>query len=340
VIILDTNQLEYAQPPDGALLVMLKTVALHAGHQLCLPEMALEEYLAHYDRDVATAQRQLTSATETLRRLVRGFTLTVPDLRRDRAVVGHEAGLKEVFQILPTPDGVWREALIREARRLPPARSVPEGPGAGARDAVIWLTAVLACRERQEETYFVSKDNAAFGKGDLRTELAEELSGTLGILASGFHYCYGVEGLLDLLGTKYSQVPGEEEIAKSALVLEAVAIAMRAPELLFQLMRTPGLRYGFGGPSGNVTLTFINARRTMAYRIAESTWACGELIWQVSQEFTWMRDEGGSPSSRNVNLTFKVRTTLVMQLGNSGEICAAEVGGVSPVYEIRSNFDW
>ena len=284
MIILDTNQLEYAQPPDGALLVMLKTVALHAGHQLCLPEMALEEYLAHYDRDVATAQRQLTSATETLRRLVRGFTLTVPDLRRDRAVVGHEAGLKEVFQILPTPDGVWREALIREARRLPPARSVPEGPGAGARDAVIWLTAVLACRERQEETYFVflkttpPSEREICGRSWLRN-LPEPLDSS----PAAFTTVMESKGSLICSGRNMS-VPGEEEIAKSALVLEAVAIAMRAPELLFQLMRTPGLRYGFGGPSGNVPLTFINARRTMAYRIAESTWACGELIWQVSQE--------------------------------------------------------
>lgn len=47
MIILDTNALERAQPPDGPLIAMLQTLGRQTGHQLWLPELALEGHLAH-----------------------------------------------------------------------------------------------------------------------------------------------------------------------------------------------------------------------------------------------------------------------------------------------------
>jgi len=70
VIILDTNQLEYIQPPDGPLVAMLRTLSTQTGHALCLPEIAMEEHLAHYRRDVEEADRKLRTAEAELKALV------------------------------------------------------------------------------------------------------------------------------------------------------------------------------------------------------------------------------------------------------------------------------
>jgi hypothetical protein len=320
---------------------MLKTVALHTGHQLWLPEMALEEHLAHYRSDVTIAGQQLASAAGTPRRLIHSFTLTVPALNIESATADYAERLKGVFHILPTPDQVWQQALIREARRQSPAKTSLNGAGAGARDVVIWLTALFACRERQEETYFVSQDNAAFGKDDLRPELAQELADTLGDSAGKFHYCYGIEGLLDQLATKYDPVPSEEDIEASASVREAVTAALGAPELLFQLMRAPDLMGGFGAALVRPdSIGLASGGRRMAYQIGDGTWACAESIWLVHHRFTWMFGDGSQTSAREVRITFKARTTLVMHLGDDGKIDATEVSSLSRAYEIRSDFDW
>lgn len=99
VIVLDTNQLEYAQPPDGPLLAMLQTIAGPAGHELCLPEMALEEHLAHYRSKMDDAVREYAAASQELRRLIRYLTLPpIPMVNVGNAVKDREQRLLEVLQ--------------------------------------------------------------------------------------------------------------------------------------------------------------------------------------------------------------------------------------------------
>ena len=54
MILLDTNQL-LGRSPDAPVLRMLKKVAEQAGHDLVLPEMVAEEYMAHYRHEVVEA---------------------------------------------------------------------------------------------------------------------------------------------------------------------------------------------------------------------------------------------------------------------------------------------
>ncbi len=68
MISLDTNQVLH-KTPDGALLRMLHKVAEQTGHDLVLPEMVVEEYLAHYRRDIQDAAKQARDAIDRLRRL-------------------------------------------------------------------------------------------------------------------------------------------------------------------------------------------------------------------------------------------------------------------------------
>ncbi|WP_177226501.1 PIN domain-containing protein [Saccharopolyspora shandongensis] len=82
--------------------------------------------------------------------------------------------------ILEAPDSAHKEAMLREARRKVPAKTDWNNPGSGARDAVIWLTALHACRDRQEDVYFVSANTKDFGKGELKKDLVDEARTLLG----------------------------------------------------------------------------------------------------------------------------------------------------------------
>ena len=83
---------------------MLQTVVGPAGHELCLPEMALEEHVAHYRTKVDDAVREYAAASQELRRLVRYLTLPpIPMVNVGNAVKDREQRLLAVFRMLETP---------------------------------------------------------------------------------------------------------------------------------------------------------------------------------------------------------------------------------------------
>jgi len=333
VIVLDINQLEYAQPPDGPLLTMLQAVARQARHRLWLPEMAFEEHLSRYRYQVAEADRERAAATQKLRSLVRDLPAELPEFQVDQAVSDHAARLQRVFLILRAPDAVGREALLRAARRQLPARTALDGPGAGADDVAVWLTAVIACRDTGEETYFVSADNPAFGAEILRPELADELSATLGEHVGRFHFCAGFEGLLGQFATRLEQAPGRTEIARADPVRQAVRAALAAPALSYQLAVGAGLTGGFNqSMPGCQDLTCVAEGRSAAYTINDARWVCAQLTWLASKDFSVAY---GGDVSRQVRVTFKLPTSIVMQLGEEGNIVAAEVSGRSQAFDVR-----
>jgi PIN domain len=191
VISLDTNQV-LGQAPDGALIRMLQKVAGHTGHELVMPEIVVEEYLAHYRQEVEVAAKKARDAISDLRRLVPSWYSGASSFGSvaEMAEKTRRDQLAQIFRIHPTPAEAWREALFREARRRPPAKTSWEKPGSGARDVAIWLTAVDACRASGVETHFVTANSSDFGKeGSLRPELAQDLDDHLGKDAAKFRYC-------------------------------------------------------------------------------------------------------------------------------------------------------
>jgi hypothetical protein len=342
VIVLDTNQLERAQPPDGPLLAMLQTVAKQAGQDLQLPEMALEEHLSHYRNQLAEADRKRIEAVRTMQRLVRYFNPRDPGpFEVERAVQDRAEQLKRVFGILKTPDYACKEALLREARRQPPAATRWDGPGKGARDVAIWLTAVGACKEQGEAVYFVAQDKVAFGDGVLLPELADELAATLRGRASAFHYCYGIPGLLDLFASKHDADLRPERIAGSEAVRAAVETSLNSAEVISQLAVGVGLLGGLtaGIRTDQPVLELASLGRVMAYRVGDATWASAQPEWDAAWDFATtslsasLAASLGNPAT--VRVTFKIRTTLVMQLNDDGEVTEAEVTGRSQPYDIR-----
>jgi len=340
MIVLDTNELRHARPPDGPLLAMLQTLAKQTGHTLALPEIVLEEHLGHYGHAVNDAYNRRLAATRDLRMLVRHWSIedrpltVVPTAVQDRT-----SRLQQVFIILRTPDWASREALIREARRTPPASLSWDRPGSGARDVAIWLTAVdKVLTDDDLEVYFVSRDSAAFGKEALKAELAAELLEKLGARAGAFHYCNGLGALLAELATKHPEPPNTQRIAATEFVREAVLEALAAPDLLSQLTGAAGLMGAFSASiSDRGTLTNgTKAGQVVAYEIGGEVWACAALTWDASKILLRMLLSDASQVSQQIEFTFKVTTTLVMQIDRDGSVLTAEVADRSQAFNVQA----
>ncbi len=335
MIILDTNQLEYIQPPDGPLVAMLQKLATQTGHRLWLPEIVLEEHLAHYRNEVQEAERARRRAEARLKILVPYLTLeTQPAVQLLQAVQDRTHRLQRVFLIRRTPDGAARESLLREARRQPPAKASWETPGTGARDAAIWLTAITACKEEMEHTYFVAQDSAAFGKGALKPELVTDLE--LHGIEQHFRYCSGVDALLGELAAKHDPAPGHAAISRAMPVREAVREAMDDPRLLFEIISAAGLTIGIAAWLAVEQLTVTGkAGPVVAYKIGDTIWACASLSWRAGRTVSVAPATLAAGAGHQVVVTFKVRTTLVMQLAADGTIQSAEVTGRGQAYDIQ-----
>jgi hypothetical protein len=331
VIILDTNQLEHAQPPDGPLIAMLRTLASQTGQRLGLPEIVLEEHLSHYRRDIHSADVMRVAASRELRKLYPAWSADVSHLNVGQAVMDRTHRLQQAFQILQTPEWAARDALLREAKRELPASTALDVSGAGGRDAAIWLTAVAQCLAG-EDVYFVSTDKAAFGERTLKAELVSEIQRRMPQRPQAFHYCYGVDVLLNELAAVHSGTPSLAVIGASPAVQDAVLDAMEEARLVSELAVAAAItsmgRYlpdhrslkavGMSGPS-------------MAYDIGGTVWACSRVRWAAKL----LASVGlGGDLWRGIEINYKLHTTLVMRLAGDGSIEAAEVSARSQPFDV------
>jgi len=324
---------------------MLQALGEQTGHQLWLPELVLEEHLAHYRREVEGASARCQKAESDLSRLIPGLhrqEQLPPDV--DRAVEDRNQRLQRVFQIRPTPDEAAREALLREARRKPPAKTSQEGPGSGARDVAIWLTAISACEESAEDTYFVATDINAFVKENLKPELVEELQLRLGAAANMFRYCYGLDVLLSQLATRPSGDVSFDAVVNDVRVKAAVASSLSDQAVTSQLISTAGLLPGVGIvsviPGASIQPINKPTDTVLAYRVGETTWASARPSWLATRRF--MVEPGSWDNRYAVELTFSITTTVIMQINDAGNIVNAEVAGrsgVSRIHGARINRD-
>jgi hypothetical protein len=343
MIVLDTNQLEHAQPPNGPTLTMLRTIAQETNHELGLPEMALIEHLAHFRHETEVAHQKLRGAVRDLQRLAPFWPgqVTAP-FDVDAAVRHRTQQVGGVMRILKTPQQAPLHALDREASRQLPAKTSWDCPGAGARDVAVWLTALDACREAQSATYFVSQDKDAFGEKQLHPELSADVLAVLGDGADQFHYCYGIDALLDELADKQEHRLNRDKIAAAEPVREAVRIALAGPDVYFELLnsaaRFAGHQFSASSPEIH-DLNLLSARQITAYQTGNTTWATARSKWSGRKDFTVHPSTGPTDLRPGVlvQIRFTVTTTLVMQLDPAGDVVSAEVSGRSRYTDIEGN---
>lgn len=74
----------------------------------------------------------------------------------------------------------------------------------------------------------------------------------------------------------------------------------------------------------------------MAYDIGGQVWACARIKWEAQINVSVVLGTGTTAEWRPVIITFKLHTTLVMQLGDDGSITAAEVSARSQAFDVRA----
>ncbi|MEU0567955.1 PIN domain-containing protein [Nonomuraea sp. NPDC005983] len=348
MIVLDTNQLHHLQPPAGAPLSMLRTVAFQTGHALAVPEIALEEHHAHYAHETKELHQTATSAIRSLNARLRYSRTNDPDeLQLARLMESVSIELREFFTILPTPDWAARESLLREARRLAPAKRSWDGKGEGARDAAIWLTAVDALRQSEEMIYFVSMDKRAFGEGTLLPALEEDLREE----ADRFRYCYGIDALLKALAKPHATKVGAAQIGSSQLVEAAVRRALESFDFFTPLLESLettrlGMLPGFQARE----ICIAGKPHVISYEIGGRTWACARVRWN-SSAMVWkylsrnpvlasvktVSMDTTPLESVSLEVSFSCSTTLLMELDNDAQIVDVDVTHVGGMRDVRTN---
>ncbi|MFE5974378.1 PIN domain-containing protein [Streptomyces sp. NPDC056460] len=167
MIILDTNVIRGMRLDSSDVEILRAVVATGTDH-VAVPHMAMEELAAQRAGEYLEVHQK---AARALRDLRGRSHRTEPKLEEPDAE-GVRRMWRERYnflQVLPPNGDAALEGLYREANCLPPAGTKGDGNKkvkVGARDVVIWLTAVEYAREHPDETvYFVSSNHKDFTKG-------------------------------------------------------------------------------------------------------------------------------------------------------------------------------
>lgn len=171
IVIFDTNVVPRPTTIGGPFWDSVLRLCALTEHTAALPDIVVHEAKNLYREQLAEAADRLATAHRKFAALseVAPQYIPSPDAMADE----WEAQLREVFEVLDSDGADAAEALRREALRLRPARE-----GKGARDSIIWLTA-LRLAKTGDTVRLVSRNTHDFGgegehlHGDLLTELQE-----------------------------------------------------------------------------------------------------------------------------------------------------------------------
>jgi hypothetical protein len=338
VIVLDSNQLRQAAPPDGPLLSLVRKLSDDSGHVLAIPQMVLDEYLGYHEHQARTEIAVLQKAARRLDKLFeQDISGHVPPIDSADAVQTRRKSIEQVFTILPTPEGAEHQALSREIRRLRPASTEwdDDKGGSGARDVVIWLTVLEAAKGEPGEVIFVTQDGD-FGTGaGWHPELADETSGIpLRLLYAG------ISGLIDEFATSAAEPENTMALLGDPVVTSAVASSYTGPDVFFTLMSQVTAREGQTGNVINSTSPKMTPAKKLsrahAYTVDGVTWLSVRVRWHGEKEYTISVEPAaglGGPVVRPVgwasmwsgSVTFEVENTLLIEIGKNGQPASAGV---------------
>ena len=169
-------------------------IAGHLSIDVCLPEIVVEESVNARLEAAESAAEQLGNAINQASKLFELDPIYIPNPAETAQLWREE--LETRFKILELDPNDAKEALFREANRVPPARK-----GSGGRDAAIWLTARRHQQDYAETMFFVSANTEDFGDKatpGLHSKLQAEVSDDYGPI----EFFRSLDGLLDRLATK------------------------------------------------------------------------------------------------------------------------------------------
>ncbi|MFB7609832.1 PIN domain-containing protein [Streptomyces gardneri] len=260
------------------------------GERVAIPWMVAEELVA---QRVILHQEAHAAADAALEAVAR-HTPWNPKMQVEGAdadrVRGYWQGAYETIAetLSPSPTAM-RDALYREANVLPPCKSQGKGK-TGARDALIWLTAVEYAREYPEETVcFVSGNTRDFGKG---SPYAPPMAQDVADLGDRFVHLTTLDEVI-----KRFTKPGETDEALAAEILGSPTVRREIGAAAENLLGSQGEIFPcttLGREVGHETAVmpgqgWVSARASLrsvdevrAYRIGEHEWYTAIVRWCIS----------------------------------------------------------
>lgn len=299
-------------------------MAAATGHELAVPTVVLSEYLAWYERDLASLSAEMTGAFLKLRRAApdwwRGEGPVVPNVRTSSMDRG--AALRSLFSVLLPPSDAEKIALDREIQRLAPASTSTQKPGTGARDVVIWLT-VLNQLSTDSTVYFVSEDKRAFGETSLLPDLVREADRHPGKLV----FCPGIGSLLGQLGEGVSLHDSDRELIETDPIVQSAVVEFLNDPGKLMAMTSALWRVADADSSLNVGPPAIRATSTSdihAYRVDGVTWVSSHIDWIGTIETQMYRHLPAEPKSEVWHFVLSFPSTVLTRLSEDGRVRSAQ----------------
>ena len=289
LIVLDTDQLELADFPDGGVFRMLHTMANLHGHTLAVPQTVAIEHLAHHH---FVAQQLAGRSSEG-------------------AVRRRREALHAYFTVLPTPEGAAEEALDRVTERRLPARAasvdgdVGEAQAHSIRNTVVWLTLLAAFEDRNQMLWFLSGNQAFASRAAFHPDLRAEAEQRLGADRSLFLGLMqdGSAALLKRWGNK---------VTISAQDLDLLVRSESVVQQVRAVITGPVRPFAPDSPVPDTVPLAFDSRlgRPLAYQVDDRLWVPSRIRWRVrGEEHTC---SGSSVIMTRVLLEVSVEPMLVL----------------------------
>jgi hypothetical protein len=320
VIVLDTNVLPSGPAAGSVVFPILTAMAHHAREEIAVPRIAVEESCSRLDRELSEAFDFINRGLDIERKYI--ATNFTPLPVNEHVVPKWRTELERRFTVLPIPAGAAEEGLLREARRQPPAHS-----GRGARDTVIWLTALDVHREGDSRTYFVSANTKDFGRGGLIPELRAEV-----VRESDFVYCESLQALLDHLAARVSPPLRLSELRASEVVTRAITRNLTGSSWFFEILRLAPLPWGQKSlAAGPVEVELLTVEDVASYRIDDLRFSGVRLGCRSNHHIDMRSIAEDDLPEQDYSAVFESSVTLLLRQDNDGAISEAQVVYQSPL---------
>ncbi|WP_098023697.1 PIN domain-containing protein [Streptomyces sp. st115] len=304
MIILDTCVIR-SMNLDGSEAHLLRAIRDTKAERVGVPWMVMEERAAQLAIKYRQTHAKAAQAVEQLRAISSDAVPELPQPDEEAVREKFRKRLRGLAEVIKPSQSVLEEGLFRESNELPPAGQ-KKSEKVGARDAVIWLSAVEYAKENPgEKVYFVSSNTSDFtaGDGPYPFPMDQDLEG---IWDRFVH----LPQLADLLKVVAPSVEVASERVLKLLpsfikhFLRAATAGWGSPvqamfhpfPALSQAAGTAKEAYGWYGPEQATRLKALKATDVQGYRLGDQEWCTASVQWQVTgwTRFTDVMDMGCS----------------------------------------------
>jgi hypothetical protein len=233
----------------------------------------------------------------------------------------HMERVRHVFNVLPLDGSHAMQALRREAFRERPASVDPAKKGSGARDVVIWLTAVEQSRLAGAAVYLVASDHRAFGENVLYEELKRDAA----VNDAEVILITSTEELIAKFARHINIEVDTVSLLREQAVTRAVTATMSAAAFMAAVVAAAVVpnATGLSGGPGVDDLELIRAEAGHVYEVHDQRWIAARGTWRGHQVMMRFGDE----SRTEWDVQFQQRLTVLLSMHEGDSVANAEVMG-------------